>query len=140
MAKPRTGIANNLKWYRESYGYSLKDVAELLGHTSTSSISNWETGNVIPNLFTAFKLSRLCRTSSAHLFEDLYKLAIIETDASKTEFIPRKNNLFDAFKLSRLQKTMPEDLFEELYKQAVAETDAAEKEFLARKNKPHFTD
>ncbi|WP_081163644.1 helix-turn-helix domain-containing protein, partial [Niastella populi] len=59
MAKPKRDIANNLKWYRESFGYSLKDVADMLGYTSISSISNWETGTVIPNLFTAFKLSRL---------------------------------------------------------------------------------
>ncbi|WP_207625686.1 hypothetical protein, partial [Niastella populi] len=89
---------------------------------------------------TAFKLSRLCRTTSAHLFEDLYKLAVAEIDSSEAEFVPRKNNLFDAFKLSRLHRIMPEDLFEESYKQVVAEIDAAEKEFLARKNKPHFTD
>lgn len=139
MAKPTTGLANNLKWYRESHGYSPKDVAEMLGHTCTSSISNWETGNVVPSLFIAFKLSRLYRTSPTDLFEDLYKLAVTDLD-DNTEFRPRKNNLFDAFKLSRLHKTTLEHLFEEIYKRAVAEMDAAEKEFLTRKNKPHFTD
>jgi hypothetical protein len=139
MAKPHTCIPNNLKWYREQRGYSLKDVVAMFGHTYTSSVSTWETGAVVPGLFNAFKLSRLYRTSSTDLFEDLYKMAVAEIDTSKEEFCPRKNNLLDAFKLSILQRTSLTDLFEDLYDTATKEMDAAETEFLARNNKPHFS-
>jgi transcriptional regulator with XRE-family HTH domain len=64
-------IANNLKIYREKAGLTQKEVAERLGPHSITLISRWENGDVLPNLASAFKLSRLYKTPLDMLFVKL---------------------------------------------------------------------
>lgn len=61
-------IPNRLKKYRKIHGLSQRRVAAILGKKSSSHISNWENGRVIPNLSNAIRLSVLYRTPVDGLF------------------------------------------------------------------------
>lgn len=68
MEEEQRPIPNRLKLYRIRYGYSQHDVANLLGLQTTSQISQWENGFIMPNAINLFKLSMLYRTIPNELY------------------------------------------------------------------------
>jgi len=66
--KPR----NLLWWHRKKIGYSQKVVAKLLGHKSTTHISDYERGKRLPSLKTALKLEIILCTPIAFLYHETY--------------------------------------------------------------------
>ena len=63
---------NHLWIARKKIGLGQKSVARLLGHHTTSAISEYETGRILPNLRTALKLAAIYRTSVCDLYAPLY--------------------------------------------------------------------
>ncbi len=57
MRQSRNHYLNNLWIARKHVGLAQKSVATLLGHHTTSAISEYETGRLLPNLKTALKLA-----------------------------------------------------------------------------------
>ncbi len=76
-------ISNCLRKYRKLKGLKQKDVAKILKLKSTSMISRWEKGTVLPNSLNIFKLSLLYRTLIDALFIDLMRL--LKEDIRKRE-------------------------------------------------------
>ena len=54
-------------------GLKQKDVAKILGLKSTSQISRWERGFILPKPMNIFKLASLYRTMTDALFIDLLR-------------------------------------------------------------------
>jgi transcriptional regulator with XRE-family HTH domain len=73
MAKHHPKNRNKLWIARQKAGLGQKTVARLLGFKSISSISEYETGTVLPSLSTAFKLALVYNTPLAELYDPLYK-------------------------------------------------------------------
>jgi transcriptional regulator with XRE-family HTH domain len=73
-------IPNALRINRERLGLTQKQVAQKLGLQSTTIISRWEKGEILPSLINAFWLSRLYRAPLNELFADLQ--GIIEAQAT----------------------------------------------------------
>jgi transcriptional regulator with XRE-family HTH domain len=73
MPKQRPKNLNKLWIARKKSGLGQKSVARLLGYKSISSISEYETGTVLPSLSTAFKLAVVYNTPLADLYDSLYK-------------------------------------------------------------------
>jgi len=65
---------NNIRYYRKIWGYTLKDVAFLLGLNDITQISRWETGKEMPSLASLIKLAYIFRTPCERLFNDYRKL------------------------------------------------------------------
>jgi transcriptional regulator with XRE-family HTH domain len=63
---------NNLEIYRKRMHLSQKQVAHLLGHDDTSTLSRLERGHGLPSLQTAFKLAAIYRVPVAFLYSGLY--------------------------------------------------------------------
>ena len=63
-------IYNNLYYYRRLWGYSLKDVAFLLGYKSTSVISRWEKGIEAPSHANFLALAYIYRTPCEVLYQE----------------------------------------------------------------------
>ena len=61
---------NNLWIARKRAGLSQKAVARLLGHRSTSVISEYETGRLVPNLMNAFRLAAIYDWSLPALYPE----------------------------------------------------------------------
>ncbi len=76
-------ISNCLRKYRKLKGLKQKDVAKILKLKSTSMISRWENGTVLPNSLNIFRLSLLYRTLIDALFIDLMRL--LKEDIRKRE-------------------------------------------------------
>jgi len=72
MQRPRHQNLNRLWIARKKAGMGQKSVARLLGHKSTSPISEYETGRLLPNLHTAFKLAVIYKTPVSDLYAPLY--------------------------------------------------------------------
>lgn len=66
-------IPNSLRKYRRARGLKQKEVAEMLGLKSSSMISRWEKGAVLPKPLSIFKLAAIYRTMVDALFIDLLK-------------------------------------------------------------------
>ncbi len=65
------GIPNCLRRYRKARGLKQREVAEILGLKSGSSISRWERGVCLPSSLNVFKLALIYRTMVDALFIDL---------------------------------------------------------------------
>jgi DNA-binding XRE family transcriptional regulator len=72
MRRPNNHNLNKLWIARKKVGLGQKSVARLLGHKSTSPISEYETGRILPNLHTAFKLAIIYNTPLPDLYQTLY--------------------------------------------------------------------
>lgn len=70
MAKKSNKINNYLRLYRKKNGLSQKDIAYLMGFKTSTSISNYERGNKLPQLINLLKLEIVYRTPIAFLFKD----------------------------------------------------------------------
>lgn len=71
MKRKNAPNINFLRKYRQTKGYTLKDVAFLLGYDSIGVISQWEQGTRHPSLINTLKLSKIYRTLPNTLFSDL---------------------------------------------------------------------
>lgn len=67
-------IANTLKKSRKEHGYSLKEVAEMVGR-SDKSVSSWETGRTQPDIPTLIKLCEIYNIKSFDSFLDRKSVA-----------------------------------------------------------------
>ena len=72
---PRTPARqlNNLWITRKHAGLGQKTVARLLGHRSTSVISEYETGRLLPSLPTALRLAVVYNRPITELYPDLFR-------------------------------------------------------------------
>ena len=73
MRTPRNQNLNRLWIARKRLGLGQKSVARLLGHKSTSPISEYETGRLLPNLRTALKLAVIYHTALPDLYITLQR-------------------------------------------------------------------
>lgn len=55
------------------HGLRQKEVAALLGHTSTAQLSQWERGEALPGAINLMKLCIIYATSPAELYYDVFK-------------------------------------------------------------------
>jgi DNA-binding XRE family transcriptional regulator len=85
MNKGRNPNRNSLWIARKRAGLGQKTVARLLGHRSTSPISEYETGKLLPNLRTAFKLAVIYNTRVRDLYVPLFKEIEEELDSIRKE-------------------------------------------------------
>ena len=91
---PRKGINhNNLRYHRRLWGYSLKEVAFLLGHVSTSQLIRWERGSELPGVRNLLLLAYIYRIPCECLFPDLRAIYIAEVHAR--EQVLKKRSLYD---------------------------------------------
>ena len=72
---------NRLWIARQQAGLRQKSVARLLGHKSTSVISEYETGKLLPSLTTALKLCAIYQMTIRDLYPDLS--ALIEAEVQE---------------------------------------------------------
>lgn len=63
---------NQLWLYRKRMAYSQKRVACLLGHASTTHLSEYERGRRLPSLETALRLEIILRMPMAFLYTEMY--------------------------------------------------------------------
>jgi DNA-binding XRE family transcriptional regulator len=63
---------NHLQIYRNRMRLSCKQVAHLLGHSMTSSLTRFELGRSVPSLRTALRLAAIYRVPVEFLFPRLY--------------------------------------------------------------------
>jgi len=65
-------IPNTLKEHRLALGLTQKEVADRLGFKDKTWISHWESGDALPNLISAMKLSKFYKTPIDKLFNALW--------------------------------------------------------------------
>jgi DNA-binding XRE family transcriptional regulator len=85
MRRRRNLQLNNLWIYRKHVGLGQKSVARLLGHKSTSVISEYETGKLLPSLSTALKLAVVYNRPVADLYPGLYGQVREEVEAARAK-------------------------------------------------------
>ncbi len=83
MRRPRHQNINRLWIARKKVGLGQKSVARLLGHKSTSPISEYETGRLLPNLRTALKLAVIYQTPLPDLYTPLQRQIEEEVEAMR---------------------------------------------------------
>jgi transcriptional regulator with XRE-family HTH domain len=81
-------ILNRLWIARKKIGLGQKSVARLLGHKSTSPISEYETGRLTPSLRTAFKFSIIYNCPLPDLYESLYREVEDEINDQRKNMAP----------------------------------------------------
>ena len=81
MKKPSYPLHNpsirhpNYLWiYRKRMGFSQKRVALLLGHKTTTHVSDYERGRRLPSLKTALKLEIILRIPIAFVYGEQYNI------------------------------------------------------------------
>jgi DNA-binding XRE family transcriptional regulator len=85
MRKRQCHKLNRLWIARKKTNLRQKIVAHLLGHCTTSVISEYETGRLYPNLRTALKLSAIYNTPLSELYGPLYGQVSNEVAAARKE-------------------------------------------------------
>ncbi len=90
MRRNPSNKLNNLWICRKKVGLPQKLIARLLGHRSTSPISEYETGRLLPNLRTAFKLAAIYNVSPTDLYASLYQDALAEVEAARKTLPARR--------------------------------------------------
>jgi len=65
-------IANQLRSYREKRGLRQRDVARLIGQSSSAHLSHWEKGRELPSFTNALRLSAAIKCPVEVLFFDLF--------------------------------------------------------------------
>lgn len=89
MSKEKNVLKNNLLRYRLLFGYTQREIAQMLGLNSTSVIGRWEQGLAAPDLKNAMKLSAIYKTLIDQLYFDLRMSIVNELN------IKDKKNLKD---------------------------------------------
>lgn len=72
---PKGRKPNRLKKYRCMYGYTQKQVAEILGMNQSNLISEWEKGITSPSLNNLLKLANLYHTLIEELYNEQWLIA-----------------------------------------------------------------
>src|SRR6266852_6225897 len=93
MRRPHHQNLNRLWIARKKIGLGQKSVARLLGHKSTSPISEYETGRLLPSLRTAVKLATIYNTPINELYPTLCREAGNEVDAIR-RLLPRVRTVY----------------------------------------------
>ena len=70
MIKGRIRIHNHLRKHRKLMGYTLKDVAWILGLKSTNRLSRWEQGRALPGWQNLQSLALIYHTLIDQLYPD----------------------------------------------------------------------
>jgi len=65
-------IANQLRSYREKRGLRQRDVARLIGQSSSAHLSHWEKGRELPSFTNALRLSAAIKCPVEVLFYGLF--------------------------------------------------------------------
>lgn len=65
-------LANDLVHYRERFGFTQRQVAELLGERHTTLLSKLEQGVRLPTLLVALKLAVIYRAPVDFLYSEIY--------------------------------------------------------------------
>lgn len=89
MVQGRKHFHNSLRRHRKMMGYTLKNVALLLGMKSTNRLSQWEHGITQPNLTNALKLCILYRTLVDQLFYE-YRSGLQENITKREQLLVTK--------------------------------------------------
>ena len=79
----RLTTTNRLWIARKKAALGQKVVARLLGHRSTSLVSEYETGRLLPSLRTALKLAFIYNTPIAELYPALAREIADEIDSTR---------------------------------------------------------
>ena len=84
----RSGISqlNRLWIARQENGLRQKSVARLLGHRSTSGISDYETGKQLPSLPIALKLAAIYNRHIRDLYPELFQTVMSELQTKDKRF------------------------------------------------------
>ncbi len=85
MPRTPTRQLNNLWITRKHAGLGQKTVARLLGHRSTSVISEYETGRLLPSLPSALRLAVVYNRPITELYPDLYRQIQEEVRAAQNK-------------------------------------------------------
>jgi transcriptional regulator with XRE-family HTH domain len=86
MVQPGFPTNNELWIARKKAGLGQKVVARLLGYRSTSPISEYETGKMLPSLRTAMKLALVYNASIPELYPVLYQALAEEIETRRRRF------------------------------------------------------
>ena len=79
----------NYLWIaRKQVGLAQKSVARLLGHKTTSIISEYENGRLLPNLRNALKLAAIYKRSVSELYSPLYREIEQELASARPKHLP----------------------------------------------------
>lgn len=81
----RTIETNQIRRYRKKRCLRQRDVAKLLGVKQACDIYRWETGQKLPSLINALKLSAALKCPVELLFSDHYKQIQQEMYAERLE-------------------------------------------------------
>jgi len=66
-------IPNRLTKHRMIRGIGQKQVARLLGHSSTAQLSQWERGEAMPGAVNLIRLCIIYSTTPEELYHDVFK-------------------------------------------------------------------
>jgi transcriptional regulator with XRE-family HTH domain len=83
---------NDIRLYRHKRHFRIKDVAKLIGITSSAHVAHWEKGRKRPSLVNCLKLAAVLKTTPDVLFSDLFKQIRTEIYQRKVKF-----NLFEKY-------------------------------------------
>jgi transcriptional regulator with XRE-family HTH domain len=96
MEENKKHISNSLLIQRRRMNLSQKHVARMLGHRDTSNLSRYESGEMLPSLGVALKLSILYQTPLSRLFPELYSRLTAEiVDHPPWKVVPRQRVYID---------------------------------------------
>jgi DNA-binding XRE family transcriptional regulator len=110
--RPRPPVNRNRLWIaRKRLGLGQKNVARLLGHGTTSVISEYETGRVLPGLRTAIKLSVIYGMPVPELFGPLLHEVCDEVEAVRKQSPWMKAALSDSDSTTWNQNHISNDAF-----------------------------
>ena len=72
MSKTKITYPNRLLLYRERLGYTQEQLATLVGCQRKQTIRRIESGNTVPGIFTALRLSAALRAPVEFLYHETY--------------------------------------------------------------------
>lgn len=103
--KLKNQIALNIKYYRKKAGITQKQLAELVGVTSTA-VSNWESGQNSINTEILFKVCEVLNVS----LNNIYSTTPAISSEQKEKTTPAEDGLSDAQRaLIQFARTVPEE-------------------------------
>lgn len=109
MRRFQSNNLNNLWICRKKVGLPQKSVARLLGHHTTSPISEYETGRWLPNLRTAFKLAAIYNVLPTDLYADLYQDVLAEVAEARKSLAARRETPGPSYDSTRPSRIMAVD-------------------------------
>jgi len=96
MEETKEHISNSLLIQRRRMNLSQKHVARMIGHRGNSNLSRYESGEMLPRLETAIKLSILYQKPLAKLFPELHNRLVAQiVDHPPEKAVPRRRIYID---------------------------------------------